>query len=119
MTDIHLRTAISAPPVNFTFPRCNDTIREQAKVAQLVEQLIRNQQVIGSSPIFGSSFIPNFKRRILDRTMASYGSPLTRKAIVPGPELLEPKEIFVCRVKAPPAHQHRKPERIRTAFRLA
>jgi hypothetical protein len=61
MTDIHLRTAISAPPVNFTFPRCNDTIREQAEVAQLVEQLIRNQQVIGSSPIFGSSFIPTQK----------------------------------------------------------
>ena len=29
-------------------------MREQAEVAQLVEQLIRNQQVIGSSPIFGS-----------------------------------------------------------------
>ena len=27
-----------------------------AGVAQLVEQLIRNQQVIGSSPIAGSSF---------------------------------------------------------------
>ena len=27
-----------------------------ADVAQLVEQLIRNQQVIGSSPIVGSSF---------------------------------------------------------------
>jgi hypothetical protein len=63
MTDIHLRTAVSAPTVNFTFPRRNDTIKEQAEVAQLVEQLIRNQQVIGSSPIFGSSFIP-LKRRI-------------------------------------------------------
>jgi hypothetical protein len=34
-----------------------DTIREgagRADVAQLVEQLIRNQQVIGSSPIVGS-----------------------------------------------------------------
>jgi hypothetical protein len=33
--------------------------RERADVAQLVEQLIRNQQVIGSSPIVGSirSFI--------------------------------------------------------------
>jgi hypothetical protein len=30
---------------------------EQAEVAQLVEQLIRNQQVVGSTPIFGS--IPN------------------------------------------------------------
>ena len=28
--------------------------RERADVAQLVEQLIRNQQVIGSSPIVGS-----------------------------------------------------------------
>jgi hypothetical protein len=28
-----------------------------AGVAQLVEQLIRNQQVIGSSPIAGSSFL--------------------------------------------------------------
>jgi hypothetical protein len=28
----------------------------KAGVAQLVEQLIRNQQVIGSSPIAGSSF---------------------------------------------------------------
>ncbi len=26
----------------------------QAEVAQLVEQLIRNQQVTGSSPVFGS-----------------------------------------------------------------
>jgi hypothetical protein len=26
----------------------------QAEVAQLVEQLIRNQQVVGSTPIFGS-----------------------------------------------------------------
>ena len=31
---------------------------EQADVAQLVEQLIRNQQVVGSTPIFGSIFIP-------------------------------------------------------------
>jgi hypothetical protein len=37
----------------------NGTIaREHADVAQLVEQLIRNQQVIGSSPIVGS--IPAF-----------------------------------------------------------
>ncbi len=27
----------------------------QAEVAQLVEQLIRNQQVTGSSPVFGST----------------------------------------------------------------
>ena len=36
-----------------------------AGVAQLVEQLIRNQQVIGSSPIAGSK-IPSEKRRIDD-----------------------------------------------------
>ena len=29
--------------------------RGQAEVAQLVEQLIRNQQVTGSSPVFGST----------------------------------------------------------------
>ena len=34
----------------------------QAGVAQLVEQLIRNQQVIGSSPIAGSSFLSRFRR---------------------------------------------------------
>jgi hypothetical protein len=31
-------------------------VSPEAGVAQLVEQLIRNQQVIGSSPIAGSSF---------------------------------------------------------------
>ena len=41
--------------VNFTGGQRNDTIvKEHADVAQLVEQLIRNQQVIGSSPIVGS-----------------------------------------------------------------
>jgi hypothetical protein len=40
---------------NFTEGKHNDTIdKEIADVAQLVEQLIRNQQVIGSSPIVGS-----------------------------------------------------------------
>ena len=39
---------------NFTFRERNDTIEERAEVAQLVEQLIRNQQVVGSSPTFGS-----------------------------------------------------------------
>ena len=44
----------------FTHSRTLDTIRQgtckrgRADVAQLVEQLIRNQQVIGSSPIVGS-----------------------------------------------------------------
>ena len=37
--------------------------KEYADVAQLVEQLIRNQQVIGSSPIVGSiGSVPNPKR---------------------------------------------------------
>ena len=65
----------ASPRTGFTEQRCNDTIRRKlerragrvpvdrhsiplADVAQLVEQLIRNQQVIGSSPIFGSSFVP-------------------------------------------------------------
>jgi hypothetical protein len=37
----------------------------EAGVAQLVEQLIRNQQVIGSSPIAGSSFPQQISRRQL------------------------------------------------------
>ena len=52
--------------LTFTEYRWNDTIEEEhpfprsmwgayADVAQLVEQLIRNQQVIGSSPIVGST----------------------------------------------------------------
>jgi hypothetical protein len=61
MIEFRLRAANPRSTVNFTFQRRNDTIEEQAEVAQLVEQLIRNQQVIGSSPIFGSSFIPNLK----------------------------------------------------------
>jgi hypothetical protein len=41
--------------LNFTEAGADDTIAEEcADVAQLVEQLIRNQQVIGSSPIVGS-----------------------------------------------------------------
>ena len=41
---------------NFTECGGNDTIsRGKAEVAQLVEQLIRNQQVVGSSPTFGST----------------------------------------------------------------
>jgi hypothetical protein len=44
--------------LNFTEKGRNDTIFEEpAEVAQLVEQLIRNQQVAGSSPAFGSSLI--------------------------------------------------------------
>jgi hypothetical protein len=35
-----------------------DTIKEQADVAQLVEQLIRNQQVVSSSLTVGSSLCP-------------------------------------------------------------
>jgi hypothetical protein len=40
--------------------------RERADVAQLVEQLIRNQQVIGSSPIVGS-----IKKTILSKRFLS------------------------------------------------
>jgi hypothetical protein len=36
--------------------RADGMFRIQAEVAQLVEQLIRNQQVTGSSPVFGSTF---------------------------------------------------------------
>jgi hypothetical protein len=43
-----------ASRLNFTGDGHNDTIEWQAEVAQLVEQLIRNQQVVGSSPTFGS-----------------------------------------------------------------
>jgi hypothetical protein len=39
----------------FTVTSCGVYNRIEADVAQLVEQLIRNQQVIGSSPIVGSS----------------------------------------------------------------
>ena len=51
-------------PSASTLPSPGATIQseQQAEVAQLVEQLIRNQQVIGSSPIFGSSF-----RNMVDR----------------------------------------------------
>jgi hypothetical protein len=41
-------------PRGFTLVARNDTIREQADVAQLVEQLIRNQQVVSSSLTVGS-----------------------------------------------------------------
>ena len=34
-----------------------------AEVAQLVEQLIRNQQVTGSSPVFGSIFAEGANNR--------------------------------------------------------
>jgi hypothetical protein len=39
---------------------------EQADVAQLVEQLIRNQQVSGSSPLVGSIFYPPEPVLVLD-----------------------------------------------------
>jgi hypothetical protein len=48
---------------SLTLPSPGATIQSevQAEVAQLVEQLIRNQQVVGSSPTFGSTFIPTQK----------------------------------------------------------
>jgi hypothetical protein len=49
------RPATALMKLNFTEKGRNDTIFEEpAEVAQLVEQLIRNQQVAGSSPAFGS-----------------------------------------------------------------
>ena len=39
-------------------------VASDAGIAQLVEQLIRNQQVVGSSPIPGSSF-PLIKHRVM------------------------------------------------------
>lgn len=45
-------------------------VSQEAGVAQLVEQLIRNQQVIGSSPIAGSNL------RSIDRCGASVGKPV-------------------------------------------
>ena len=52
------KQGISGARRNFTFNRPNDTIKNdagmQADVAQLVEQLIRNQQVVSSSLTVGS-----------------------------------------------------------------
>ena len=44
----------------FCLSRGTVRILPPAGVAQLVEQLIRNQQVIGSSPIAGSNYALNF-----------------------------------------------------------
>ena len=53
-----------------TLPNPAATIQsdERAEVAQLVEQLIRNQQVVGSSPTFGSTFHLHLKDGLLKRT---------------------------------------------------
>ena len=49
-------TPLRTPPHNFTGGAPNDTIgKEAADVAQLVEQLIRNQQVVSSSLTVGSN----------------------------------------------------------------
>jgi hypothetical protein len=42
---------------SFTFWDVADKIESEADVAQLVEQLIRNQQVSGSIPLVGSSLV--------------------------------------------------------------
>ncbi len=42
-------------------------VPSRAGVAQLVEQLIRNQQVDGSSPFAGSSFPNNFIKYLNDQ----------------------------------------------------
>ena len=46
-------TGVDAPGFG-CYPSTKST---RADVAQLVEQLIRNQQVIGSSPIVGSKYL--------------------------------------------------------------
>ena len=52
--------------------------RRHADVAQLVEQLIRNQQVIGSSPIVGSITIrrPFLPRKIQSSQISYFAAPL-------------------------------------------
>ena len=57
-----LRTAL--PRSGATIQSKGRTIEEQADVAQLVEQLIRNQQVVSSSLTVGSSI----KRKLLHKT---------------------------------------------------
>ena len=54
-----------------------------ARVAQLAEQLIRNEQVIGSSPISGSAFFRGFNCRVVCAAKAQYpqglrGAPMVR-----------------------------------------
>jgi hypothetical protein len=50
---------------NFTVCGRNDKIqKEKADVAQLVEQLIRNQQVSGSIPLVGSRKCPDISSEI-------------------------------------------------------
>jgi hypothetical protein len=79
---------------NFTESERNDTIlKEQADVAQLVEQLIRNQQVIGSSPIVGSipasQFPPTIEFRFADN------------AAFPAPKRAIPRRVGLVRLAAP------------------
>ena len=47
-------------PMSTTGTNCYRMAKEHADVAQLVEQLIRNQQVNGSSPFVGSIPSPSF-----------------------------------------------------------
>jgi hypothetical protein len=65
-------------PAPQTLPNLTATIQfdeQQAEVAQLVEQLIRNQQVVGSTPIFGS--IPFAKLRIAGRAASLSGEAVS------------------------------------------
>jgi hypothetical protein len=48
-------------------------VSPEAGVAQLVEQLIRNQQVIGSSPIAGSNFRLTSQAKIARRSAQREG----------------------------------------------
>jgi hypothetical protein len=53
--DVSLITATPAPRPARPSQRFSDRMTNEADVAQLVEQLIRNQQVNGSSPFVGST----------------------------------------------------------------
>jgi hypothetical protein len=56
------RVRLDPPYYNFTFlPGPSTPLRRAGGVAQLVEQLIRNQQVVGSSPTAGSGFFSGLR----------------------------------------------------------
>jgi hypothetical protein len=60
----HLFPSISSISIYFLCYLCTKFYKKIASLAQLVEQLIRNEQVVGSSPIGGSiPFQLSFKQR--------------------------------------------------------
>ncbi len=95
--------------LNFTEKEHNGTITEEhADVAQLVEQLIRNQQVIGSSPIVGSIVNPANKYIYMPldlsrlRGLLCFGGRKSRQTQV-APEFVKPGAKRVH----PNTHGHR------------